>query len=62
MSLTNARIRRQAAPTDSQKAWLGLLAPDRRPRLQPNGHAAVAGPPRLRLRLNKVLLSMLSER
>jgi hypothetical protein len=47
MSDTNARVSKPAAPGDGPEAWLELLAPDRKPQLQPYGQAAAARKPRM---------------
>ena len=62
MSRTKARISIEAARAGGQEALLELLAPDREPRLQPYGHAAVAPNTRQRNQLSKELLSLRHDR
>jgi hypothetical protein len=62
MSRTKARISIEAALADGQDAWLELLAPDRKPRLKPYGHAAATRQPRLPQMLNRELLSLRCDR
>jgi hypothetical protein len=61
MSITEARIPIEAARAGGQEAWLELLAPDREPRLQPYGHAAVARQPRLPHLFDKEMVSPRSD-
>ena len=59
MSITEARIPIEAARAGGQEAWLELLAPDREPRLQPYGHAAVARQPHLPCQLKREMARLL---
>jgi hypothetical protein len=62
MSSANARVSAETAGSGVQQSLLELLAPDREPRPQSYGRAAVAQPTRLRAQLSTVLLSLRSGR
>jgi len=62
MSSSSARISSEAARAGGREALLELLAPDRKPLLQPYGHAEDRHQPRPPQTLNKELVSARSDR